>query len=496
MRAGGRSSSKSPDASRSQTAVDDARPGRVEVPARRGRGARRAAPAARRRTGPTSRWGRCSAAAGRSRRHRVQPAGGDAEGRRAQAVRHGEAPPQAPPPPRPWASAGSQPGEVDVVGADVADLDDAGAARGLAPPASQRRPAASTSKKPEGAADPRLAVVGGGGARHGAHGSRRVVACDLGGRAPMPPAGRGSGACDRPDEALACRASASPIPPADGHGHDEQEVRCPAQRRRPTGRSRLLDSRRGPPLGRADPLALRGPTRRDRRAQRLPRARRRHRHQPLPHLRRRGRAHARAPTDARRADALLAVFAKHLLWTARGNSGVILSQLARGLAEGCAGVRRIDGRVLADGLRHAEQRGPAGRDRPQGGHHPHRRRARWRHAAATRGMPRRSDRVPRQARPVHAVALAAVEAARVALEHTPEQLEVLARAGVVDAGGAGLVVLLECLERVCAGQRASLGRRRPSRPPARLRPDTCGRRPAAARPASAPERPRAAPSSR
>ena len=73
---------------------------------------------------------------------------------------------------------------------------------------------------------------------------------------------------------------------------------------------------------------------------------------------------------------------------------------------------------------------------------------------------------------VHDVALAAVEASREALARTPEQLEVLARAGVVDAGGAGLVVLLECLERVCAGQRARSGaddsdrrfRRRPDLP--------------------------------
>src|SRR5512146_1875413 len=49
-----------------------------------------------------------------------------------------------------------------------------------------------------------------------------------------------------------------------------------------------------------------------------------------------------ATADVTTPDALLSVFAKHLLWTARGNSGVILSQLARGLAEGCAGAERID----------------------------------------------------------------------------------------------------------------------------------------------------------
>ncbi len=46
---------------------------------------------------------------------------------------------------------------------------------------------------------------------------------------------------------------------------------------------------------------------------------------------------------------------------------------------------------------------------------------------------------------------AALQAARTALARTPEQLPSLARAGVVDAGGAGYVVLLESLERVVTG---------------------------------------------
>ena len=67
---------------------------------------------------------------------------------------------------------------------------------------------------------------------------------------------------------------------------------------------------------------------------------------------------------------------------------------------------------------------------------------------------------------LHAVSPAALEAAQVALERTPEQLAVLARAGVVDAGGAGLVLVLECLERSPPGRRGRvvLGVV-PSRPP-------------------------------
>ena len=203
-----------------------------------------------------------------------------------------------------------------------------------------------------------------------------------------------------------------------------------------------------------------------------------------------------ATADVTTADALLAVFARHLLWTARGNSGVILSQLARGLAEGCAGVAEIDGRVLADGLQHAEQRARQAVTDPKEGTILTVARAMAEaaaHAAGslTPGPYAVSDDgrdldagVPAAGEgpvSVHVVALAALESARVALEHTPEQLEVLARAGVVDAGGAGLVVLLECLERVCAGQRARSGADASDRR-SRLRPDPQSAALSAARP--------------
>ena len=48
---------------------------------------------------------------------------------------------------------------------------------------------------------------------------------------------------------------------------------------------------------------------------------------------------------------------------------------------------------------------------------------------------------------------AAARAARTALERTPQQLEILARAGVVDAGGRGLCVLLDAAETAVTGRR-------------------------------------------
>jgi hypothetical protein len=59
----------------------------------------------------------------------------------------------------------------------------------------------------------------------------------------------------------------------------------------------------------------------------------------------------------------------------------------------------------------------------------------------------------------------AADAAAEALARTPEQLEVLRRAGVVDAGGRGLVVLLEALVETVTGVRRDPG---PTAPPVPL----------------------------
>lgn len=66
-------------------------------------------------------------------------------------------------------------------------------------------------------------------------------------------------------------------------------------------------------------------------------------------------------------------------------------------------------------------------------------------AAADGAAAARSDRLD-------AVAVAAVEAAATALRATPDQLPELARAGVVDAGGLGLVVVLDALAAVATGR--------------------------------------------
>lgn len=127
-----------------------------------------------------------------------------------------------------------------------------------------------------------------------------------------------------------------------------------------------------------------------------------------------------------------AVLARGALMGARGNSGVILSQVLRGLAEALVGAA-LDGAALREGLRRADELAVAAVAEPVSGTV-----LTVLHAAAQAAADVPSD-------DLGDVASAATIAAARALAETPRQLDVLAAAGVVDAGGQGLVVLLEAL---------------------------------------------------
>ena len=141
------------------------------------------------------------------------------------------------------------------------------------------------------------------------------------------------------------------------------------------------------------------------------------------------------------------LFARALLLTARGNSGVILSQIFRGFADEAAAteVTSIDAAGLGAAMSRADALAWASVTRPVEGTILSVSRAASA-AAATAATADASD--------LHQVVTVALDAARQALLRTPEQLSSLARAGVVDAGGAGYVLLLEALERVVTGDAA------------------------------------------
>ncbi len=144
----------------------------------------------------------------------------------------------------------------------------------------------------------------------------------------------------------------------------------------------------------------------------------------------------------------MTAFARGALLGARGNSGVILSQLVGALCKrlAAAGPDDRSAAVFADG-HGAGHRGQLRRRRPAGrGHHPVGGPGRGR--GGRRGRRRRPDeaarpRGPRRGRRPPATALA----------RTPEQLQTLKDAGVVDAGGRGLCVVLDAAETAVTGRR-------------------------------------------
>jgi DAK2 domain fusion protein YloV len=151
--------------------------------------------------------------------------------------------------------------------------------------------------------------------------------------------------------------------------------------------------------------------------------------------------------------AVLSVLARAAVLGARGNSGVIVSQLLRGLAEGLEGAPNCDGPTLCTALEQAADLAYASVSEPQEGTILTVARAAALAARATAGTAASASTDPVL---LHVVIRAAVEGAAQALQQTPEQLPILARAGVVDAGGRGLLVLLDALCMVITGGPSSL----------------------------------------
>ncbi|MFF4804523.1 DAK2 domain-containing protein [Streptomyces sp. NPDC001351] len=141
------------------------------------------------------------------------------------------------------------------------------------------------------------------------------------------------------------------------------------------------------------------------------------------------------------ADAVRAM-AHGALIGAQGNSGTILAQLLRGMAEVVATeseTTHTDGSGLRLALRHAADSARRAVAHPVEGTV-----LSVAAAAADAAMGAEGD--------CGAVARAAYEGARAALAATPGQLAVLGRAGVVDAGGRGLVAVLAALVETFTGE--------------------------------------------
>ena len=132
--------------------------------------------------------------------------------------------------------------------------------------------------------------------------------------------------------------------------------------------------------------------------------------------------------------------ASALLRGARGNSGVILSLIFRGFSKGFKGLDEANGEEVANAFDLGVKAAYKAVMKPTEG-------------TILTVVRKASEAATEMAKSVNdpmEVAFAAMMAAKDALAKTPEQLPVLKQAGVVDAGGQGLVLIFEGFHSVFA----------------------------------------------
>ena len=158
----------------------------------------------------------------------------------------------------------------------------------------------------------------------------------------------------------------------------------------------------------------------------------------------------RAPD--RSASAVAKAMAGGAMVGARGNSGVILSQIWRGLAQGLADKESFTGIDLADALRQASAMAYKGLSDPVEG---------TILTVVREASSAAQAQVASGTDDLISVMEATVNAAADSVANTPSLLPVLREAGVVDAGGQGLYTVLEGALRYLQGEGEQMQFRKP-----------------------------------
>ena len=132
---------------------------------------------------------------------------------------------------------------------------------------------------------------------------------------------------------------------------------------------------------------------------------------------------------------------------ARGNSGVILSQLLRGFAKEIAGKEKIDVACLARAFHRGTETAYKAVMKPKEGTI----------LTVARGMAEKAQELSEETTDILDFVSQVIEHGDYVLSQTPEMLPVLKQAGVVDSGGQGLMQIVKgCLEGL-KGKEAVLG---------------------------------------
>lgn len=127
--------------------------------------------------------------------------------------------------------------------------------------------------------------------------------------------------------------------------------------------------------------------------------------------------------------------AKGALKGARGNSGVILSQILKGFANVISSCEEVDARYFAKGLREGAQLAYSAVSKPKEGTI----------LTVVRCMAEEAVDVAKRTNSIEKLMNAVLAKGEETLAQTPDMLDVLKKAGVVDSGGFGLITLFKGL---------------------------------------------------
>ena len=139
---------------------------------------------------------------------------------------------------------------------------------------------------------------------------------------------------------------------------------------------------------------------------------------------------------------LSAALAKGLLMGARGNSGVILSQIFRGFAKAAAGKQTLNAQDFVDAYANGAKVAYKAVMKPTEGTI----------LTVVRESAQAGLNKVKQTEDLVEIVNTIYEASKTALQKTPELLPVLKEVGVVDSGGQGLVDVLEAFDESLSGK--------------------------------------------
>lgn len=152
-------------------------------------------------------------------------------------------------------------------------------------------------------------------------------------------------------------------------------------------------------------------------------------------------AELKAANDGITAGEAAKLTAGAMLRGARGNSGVILSLIFRGLSKGLAGKEEADAKLLSDSFKLGVDAAYKSVMKPTEGTI----------LTVVREAWENTKDLAAEGGDVAEFLAAFIAEGEKSLEKTPELLPALKKAGVVDAGGKGLLVILEGMQQVISG---------------------------------------------